>query len=466
MFVVGAGGQAGQQALGVQLRPHIAKYLVALVDGASQRDLLRTGNAALLQRHGYTTLFDGGPLHGTLGWTPNSIDGLSAPPTGVSTGDLTDFVLLWKHGDNATNYEYACGSYSGGVGAGITVRHAVIGYRWGAFDLGCSSNIVDSGEALPFGLQFLVHVRSGGSHRLYRNGKLIITVSGTNGDANATSRWGHSNFGAGEWLGFSANLKVIALSGRFAVALTHEQIVALSADPRGFLFDDVAPLAEVAPLATGISLTPETSSTALTGYAPTVEVVGALVPDAATLTLTGYTAQVIQGLGLLPANATTSLTGYAPSGAQVVVGTPDSVTLGLAGYAPTLTLPTPQAFTPGAAEGLLTSYAPEILAPSGSAVAYGNLGPHYGDFWAKASPRAVTRAQKKLLREVVEVAAQELQTPYPSAKLSALVDQARQAAREAEMSYSTVQALRQQLQTEVRRQQRRRRQQRQLLLEL
>ena len=108
-------------------------------------------------------------------------------------------------------------------------------------------------------------------------------------------------------------------------------------------------------------------------------------------------------------------------------------------------------------------YAPGASSPG----VYGSLGPHYGDFWGKATPRARLNLQKKAKREVQHVTRilEELPGPVPLS-LQTLLAQARQAAIAAESSYTQVQELRQQLRREVARQQRRRRQQHLLLMEL
>ena len=104
---------------------------------------------------------------------------------------------------------------------------------------------------------------------------------------------------------------------------------------------------------------------------------------------------------------------------------------------------------------------------SSSTSVYGSLGPHYGDFWGKATPRAKANLQKKVKREVQRVVRilEELPGSIPPS-LQTLLTQARHAAMVAESSYTQVQELRQQLRHEVARQQRRRRQQHLLLVEL
>lgn len=264
MYVIGAGGQAGQQALGVRLRPHIARDLVALVDGSSQVDLLRSGNAALLQRHGAVSRLAFGPLVGSYTASANASDGWSAPATQVSTGNLTDFVLMgFQSPGYGGDAEYLCGTYDGSTGCGITARHTGIGYRWGAFDSGSglASSLANSGEALPNGVQFLVHVRDGSTHKLYRNGVLMSSTAAGNGNAGPTSRWGHGNLGGG--LAFSTANASVALSGRFARALTDAEVVALSSNPQQFLWGgpEILPLPGLTSGGSGVSLSGSGSAT-------------------------------------------------------------------------------------------------------------------------------------------------------------------------------------------------------------
>lgn len=93
----------------------------------------------------------------------------------------------------------------------------------------------------------------------------------------------------------------------------------------------------------------------------------------------------------------------------------------------------------------------------------GNLGPSYGDFWEKASPRALPKAQKRLEQTVL---AAEHVLSKASAATTSLLHAAREASRTASVSYAQVQQLRAQVRQEVARQLRRRCQQHLLLVEL
>lgn len=93
----------------------------------------------------------------------------------------------------------------------------------------------------------------------------------------------------------------------------------------------------------------------------------------------------------------------------------------------------------------------------------GNLGPSYGNFWEKASPRALPKARKRL-EQTVLVAERVLSKESPAA--ASLLQTARTASQTTSTSYAQVQQLRAQVKQEVARQQRRRRQQHLLLMEL
>lgn len=157
---------------------------------------------------------------------------LSAGATGVSTGAVTDFVLLQGF-STAETYLYPCGTYDGSTGFAITAKHLSIGNRWGVF--AGAAGLLDSGESIPTsGMQMLLVSRTaGGQFFLYRNGRFVVQRTAAVYSAAPTAPWVHGGLSSSA-IDFNLATPVV-LSGRFGRNLSETEIRELHENPWGLL---------------------------------------------------------------------------------------------------------------------------------------------------------------------------------------------------------------------------------------
>lgn len=200
--------------------------VVALIPGANEA-----------VRGGPVVIANGGALaprpHG-LGFTGSAwlSDDVAYAPNGyvgVGTANLTDLVVTELTGD-ATNFSYACGSYSGATdGVMITLRHSGVSEHWGVY---AGGSIIDSTEAgvIGAGAHTFAFTRDGSTQYLYRNGVLRNSVSAANA-ATSTAQFCIGNIltsGGSFSVGPTAN---IALALRFQRFLGASEIAELTRAP-------------------------------------------------------------------------------------------------------------------------------------------------------------------------------------------------------------------------------------------
>jgi len=200
--------------------------VVALIPGANEA-----------VRGGPVVIANGGALaprpHG-LGFTGSAwlSDDVAYAPNGyvgVGTANLTDLVVTELTGD-ATNFSYACGSYSGATdGVMITLRHSGVSEHWGVY---AGGSLIDSTEAgvIGAGAHTFAFTRDGSTQYLYRNGVLRNSVSAANA-ATSTAQFCIGNIltsGGSFSVGPTAN---IALALRFQRFLGASEIAELTRAP-------------------------------------------------------------------------------------------------------------------------------------------------------------------------------------------------------------------------------------------
>lgn len=200
--------------------------VVALIPGANEA-----------VRGGPVVIANGGALaprpHG-LGFTGSAwlSDDVAYAPNGyvgVGTANLTDLVVTELTGD-ATNFSYACGSYSGATdGVMITLRHSGVSEHWGVY---AGGSFIDSTEAFVIGAgaHTFAFTRDGSTQYLYRNGVLRNSVSAAN-SATSTAQFCIGNIltsGGSFSVGPTAN---IALALRFQRFLGASEIAELTRAP-------------------------------------------------------------------------------------------------------------------------------------------------------------------------------------------------------------------------------------------
>ena len=279
----------------------LVRGLVALLNPGTNQDVM--SGLALIGSGSISINAALGGL-GSSAAAENTFATIYGSATGISTGDLTEFVLLVWSGGTA-NYIYCSGTYAGSVGAGLTTKHASIAGNWGCLDSGVSGSFASAGEVLPNGTQFLVHTRDGTTHRLYRNGVQIASVAGTNGDANATTAFSQNNLGSGA---IQASMPApVLLSGRYSRALSPSEVARLSANPWQLFSAPRSVLKSSAVAGT------HTSTGALTGSAATIAgtathagnhaATGALAASSATIAGTAARTAVHASSGALTGQA-------------------------------------------------------------------------------------------------------------------------------------------------------------------
>lgn len=268
--------------------------VVALIPGANEA-----------VRGGPVVIANGGALaprpHG-LGFTGSAwlSDDVAYAPNGyvgVGTANLTDLVVTELTGD-ATNFSYACGSYSGATdGVMITLRHSGVSEHWGVYSGG---SFIDSTE--PFiigaGAHTFAFTRDGSTQYLYRNGVLRNSVSAANG-ATSTAQFCIGNIltsGSSFSVGPTAN---IALALRFQRFLGASEIAELTR----------APWQLFRPLRRRLYFAPPAGAAAITGDAALVEANDVLT-SAATVAITG-TAALQEANDALSAFSGVTVTGTA-----------------------------------------------------------------------------------------------------------------------------------------------------------
>ena len=164
----------------------------------------------------------------------SSSHSLSIPIPSLGTGNLTDFVLVkMEDTEGAATYAYACGSYDGTNGTGISVAHGGAGtnYGWMVYDTGAPGlNVFTGNEIIPHdgNFHFLVHTRNGTTHKAYRNGVEKGSISGANGNTSS-AKFCQNNLQ--ETGGPFSCISPIALSGRLNRALTDVEVIEFSRNP-------------------------------------------------------------------------------------------------------------------------------------------------------------------------------------------------------------------------------------------
>lgn len=310
----------------------LTRGLVSLIDPASGADLVATAPVT----YNGTVNRPASRLGVAVSASTNKGAGaVAGGATGVSTGPLTDFVFVAAYtavGSGST-FIYGCGTYDGGSnGCGIALEHGTISYRWGAVDIGSNlaSSLASSGEALPSEGGFLVHSRDGATHRLYRNGALRASVSGTSGNASATSKFVACNLVA--TAGTFSTTAPIALAGRFNRALSDAEVEELSANPWQLFQPRRIWVPQAA--AAGTTVDVPAGSLSLTGYAPSVVAPQSVSVPAAALTLSAYAPVVSTPVLVGVPSATITLTGFAPVVVNPRTISVPAASLTLTGYAP------------------------------------------------------------------------------------------------------------------------------------
>lgn len=268
--------------------------VVALIPGANEA-----------VRGGPVVIANGGALaprpHG-LGFTGSAwlSDDVAYAPNGyvgVGTANLTDLVVTELTGD-ATNFSYACGSYSGATdGVMITLRHSAVSEHWGVY---AGGSFIDSTEAFVIGAgaHTFAFTRDGSTQYLYRNGVLRNSVSTTN-VATSTAQFCIGNIltsGGSFSVGPTAN---IALALRFQRFLGASEIAELTR----------APWQLFRPLRRRLYFAPPAGAAAITGDAALVEANDVLT-SAATVAITG-TAALQEANDALSAFSGVTVTGTA-----------------------------------------------------------------------------------------------------------------------------------------------------------
>lgn len=268
--------------------------VVALIPGANEA-----------VRGGPVVIANGGALaprpHG-LGFTGSAwlSDDVAYAPNGyvgVGTANLTDLVVTELTG-NATNFSYACGSYSGATdGVMITLRHSAVSEHWGVY---AGGSVIDSTEAgvIGAGAHTFAFTRDGSTQYLYRNGVLRNSVSAANA-ATSTAQFCIGNIltsGGSFSVGPTAN---IALALRFQRFLGASEIAELTR----------APWQLFRPLRRRLYFAPPAGAAAITGDAALVEANDVLT-SAATVAITG-TAALQEANDALSAFSGVTVTGTA-----------------------------------------------------------------------------------------------------------------------------------------------------------
>ena len=199
---------------------HFGKHLVALINPAAKWDCVYGNPVEVVGNVNFGT--DDGGVYSAANTNFNN-HALVAGPTGISTGNLSDFCIVSNV--PLTSWQYACGSYDGGsLGAGISVYHAT---EWKWF---CGNNFTGGGAVLSSlsGIQFLVGTRRGTVLTPYRNGKVDGTTGTGSGDVGANLRFVQDNLGYNQ--NFSSTARVY-LSGRFDIGLTAEEVAEFYKNP-------------------------------------------------------------------------------------------------------------------------------------------------------------------------------------------------------------------------------------------
>lgn len=312
-----------QSPTGVDWTNPLTRGLVALINPGANEDAV--GRTPLL----INGTISKAPIRDTIATAASTNGGahsVAGIATGVTTGALTDFLLVHDYAAvGGAVFLYGCGTYDGTNACGITVEHQGISNNWGAVDVGSNlaGSLASSGEALPSGLQFLVHSRDGTNHRFYRNGVLRNTVAGTSGNAGATARFCQNNLQ--QTTGTFSTVAKIALSGRYNRALSADEVEELSENywqllrspPRRAFFG----LGAGGPATYNVD---QTDAATLADAVTSAAIFGSVQTDALTL------AETEAGLAIFPVAQTdaASLTdSQSTSGATYAVSQSDALTL-------------------------------------------------------------------------------------------------------------------------------------------
>ena len=274
-----------------------ANNLIALINPALRQDVISGKPVAI----NGVVIFS--PTPSGIGSAPTVSGGAASVSGGsanVGTGNLTDFVLLTGDAPTAT-FTYACGTFDGTSGTGITDKHGTIGGNWGIADVGSNltNSLASSGEVFPSDgkTHLLIHTRDGTNHSLYRNGALKATVAGTNGNSSNASFVQNNLRATGDTV---STTRFALVSGRLNRALTANEVAKLTAEIWD-LFDSSsrsAFLVEAAGSATVVDL-----STASFGFIPKSLQLALSVPlSTANLKLTPQNPQLALKSNLTSAN--------------------------------------------------------------------------------------------------------------------------------------------------------------------
>lgn len=202
------------------------------------------------------------------------------------------------------------------------------------------------------------------SHRIYRNGLLVATLSNT-------AQTGTFNVAGAMYCDASTfyTAKVAGVSGLtgFSRRLSGDEIKELHKSQFG-IFSPLNRRIWVASAGgTNTAVNPGTGSIAITGYAPSIAQTAnqAITPNVGNIVITGYAPTISQPQAVNPGVGSLVITGYAPTVTQNVdvPVNPGVGTIAITGYAPTVSQTANQSILPAVGNVAITGYAPAVSQP-------------------------------------------------------------------------------------------------------
>ncbi len=207
------------------------------------------------------------------------------------------------------------------------------------------------------------------SHRIYRNGLLVATLSNT-------AQTGTFNVAGAMYCDASTfyTAKVAGVSGLtgFSRRLSGDEIKELHKSQFG-IFSPLNRRIWVASAGgTNTAVNPGTGSIAITGYAPSIAQTAnqAITPNVGNIVITGYAPTISQPQAVNPGVGSLTITGYAPTVTQNVdvPVNPGVGTIAITGYAPTVAQTANQSVLPATGTIAITGYSPTVSQSANQAV--------------------------------------------------------------------------------------------------